>query len=252
MKNYLFVFIILLSLIFAELIIAQTRPIEWRYGKSVKIPATEQYTSTGIWLTQGDTIMIKLEGVAKFDPSQPYVGWQGPSGEGNTIGCPSCPSSTAPVWSAIGKIGNSTPFYIGERILISADISGELFIGVNDEIISDNDGYFVAFIMGQKSIVTSVDDESSDDNIRDYKLHQNYPNPFNPATNISYNIPSQSFVSIKVYDLLGNEIATLVNEEKSAGNFQVEFNATGLSSGIYFYKFQSGPFVEFKKMVLIK
>ena len=81
--------------------------------------------------------------------------------------------------------------------------------------------------------------------------------PFNLGTTIKYNIPELSFVSLKVFDVLGNEIATLVNEEKPVGFYEVEFNSTGLihqtlPSGIYFYKLQAGSYVETKKMILIK
>ena len=85
-----------------------------------------------------------------------------------------------------------------------------------------------------------------------FRLFNNYPNPFNPSTTISYSIPEINFVTLKVYDVLGNEIANLVNEEKAAGTYAVEFNATNLSSGIYFYELQAGSFVETKKMVLMK
>lgn len=86
----------------------------------------------------------------------------------------------------------------------------------------------------------------------DYYLKQNYPNPFNPSTKISYSIPEISFVTLKVYDILGNEIATLVNEEKSAGNYEVEFKAEKNTSGIYFYSLTSGAFTETKKMILLR
>ena len=86
----------------------------------------------------------------------------------------------------------------------------------------------------------------------DFQLEQNYPNPFNPTTTIKYQIPEVSFVTIKVYDVLGNEIATLVNEQKPADSYEVEFDASGLPSGIYFYRLQAGSFVEAKKMVLMK
>ena len=85
-----------------------------------------------------------------------------------------------------------------------------------------------------------------------YALSQNYPNPFNPTTTIKYQIPELSFVTIKVYDVLGIEIATLVNEEKAVGSYEVEFDATSLPSGIFFYKLQAGDFVATKKMVLMK
>jgi hypothetical protein len=85
-----------------------------------------------------------------------------------------------------------------------------------------------------------------------YALHQNYPNPFNPTTTINYQIPELSFVTLKVFDVLGSKVATLVNEEKAAGTYDIELNAVNLPSGIYFYKLQAGDFVETKKMVLMK
>jgi hypothetical protein len=90
-----------------------------------------------------------------------------------------------------------------------------------------------------------------------YQLYQNYPNPFNPSTTITYGVPVKSNVVLKVFDLIGNEIATLVNEEKPAGEYEVEFSVRqnsilSLSSGIYFYRLQAGSFVETKKMMLMK
>jgi len=100
------------------------------------------------------------------------------------------------------------------------------------------------------SIVTSVEYEQTLP--ISYKLYQNYPNPFNPSTTINYQIPELSFVTLMVFDVLGNEIATLVNAEKPAGSYEAEFKASSLPSGIYFYRLQAGSFVETKKMVLIK
>ncbi len=85
-----------------------------------------------------------------------------------------------------------------------------------------------------------------------FVLHQNYPNPFNPSTKIRYQIGEQEFTSLKVYDVLGNVVANLVNEEKPAGEYEVDFNVVDLSTGIYFYKLQAGSFVETKKMILVK
>jgi len=85
-----------------------------------------------------------------------------------------------------------------------------------------------------------------------YYLKPNYPNPFNPSTTISYSIPEISFVTLKVYDVLGNEIATLLNEEKTAGSYEVEFIATDLPSGIYFYTLTTGSFTLTKKMILLR
>ncbi|MBE0570147.1 MAG: serine hydrolase [Ignavibacteriaceae bacterium] len=106
-------------------------------------------------------------------------------------------------------------------------------------------------------IITEVEDNESLPFT--YNLEQNFPNPFNPNTNIKFRIADFEFVSLKVYDLLGREIVTLINEEKPAGEYEVEFNASNLPSGIYFYQLratpgggQAGSFVETKKMVLIR
>lgn len=85
-----------------------------------------------------------------------------------------------------------------------------------------------------------------------YYLYQNYPNPFNPTTSIQFAISSRQFVTLKVYDLLGRKVETLVNEEKPAGTYEVEFNAESFSSGIYFYELKAGSFTETKKMVLLR
>ena len=85
-----------------------------------------------------------------------------------------------------------------------------------------------------------------------FVLNQNYPNPFNPTTTISYSVPKTSLVTIKVYDILGREVAVLVNEEKAGGNYEIKFNASNLSSGVYMYRFQAGTFIQSKKMLLLK
>jgi len=82
--------------------------------------------------------------------------------------------------------------------------------------------------------------------------NQNYPNPFNPSSTISYSVKELILVSLKVYDVLGSELVTLVNEEKPAGIYEVEIDASTLPSGIYFYRHQAGDFIETKKMVLMK
>ena len=86
----------------------------------------------------------------------------------------------------------------------------------------------------------------------EYSLSQNYPNPFNPSTKIKYSIPHSSNVTIKVFDILGNEIETLIGEEKPAGTYEINFDASNLPSGVYFYRLKAGSFVETKKMVLMK
>jgi Secretion system C-terminal sorting domain len=92
---------------------------------------------------------------------------------------------------------------------------------------------------------------------KSYSLMQNYPNPFNPTTVISYDLPKASRVTLKVFDILGNEVTTLINQEEAAGSYKVTFSAITanhkqLSSGIYFYRLQAGDFTSIKKMMLIK
>ena len=85
-----------------------------------------------------------------------------------------------------------------------------------------------------------------------YKLDQNYPNPFNPTTNIRYSIPSSSFVSLKVFDMLGQEVATLYNGHQDAGNYVADFDAASLANGTYYYTLTAGSYSETKKMLLLK
>jgi len=101
-------------------------------------------------------------------------------------------------------------------------------------------------------IPVSVDDETSTGSVSSYNLFQNYPNPFNPGTRISYSIPEAGLVTLKVYDLLGREVQTLVNEHQAANHYTIDFKASKLPSGIYFYKIFSGSYSETKKMLLIK
>jgi photosystem II stability/assembly factor-like uncharacterized protein len=86
----------------------------------------------------------------------------------------------------------------------------------------------------------------------DFKLSQNYPEPFNPSTTISFSLPSKFFVSLKIFDLLGREVATIVSEEMSAGSYSRQWTAINMPSGVYFYRLQAGSFTEAKKLILLK
>ncbi len=116
-------------------------------------------------------------------------------------------------------------FVVGENGLILRTTSGgEPVNGINDEI----------------------------DEVNSFNLSQNFPNPFNPTTSIQYSIPHRGWVTIKVYDAMGKEIAILVNEEKQSGNFVKTYDASFLSSGVYFYRIQVGNFTASKKMIVLK
>ncbi len=108
------------------------------------------------------------------------------------------------------------------------------------------------WVDGLELIVVGVDDSEGSLIVKEFMLEQNYPNPFNPTTKINFQIPELSFVTLKVFDVLGNEIMTLANEEKPAGTYEIEFNASSSPSGVYFYQLQAGEFTQVKKMILLK
>ncbi len=116
---------------------------------------------------------------------------------------------------------------------------------------------------GMSGVITVEQPVSVSDNelfVNEFELNQNYPNPFNPSTTIRYTIPSDGFVKLSVYNTIGEEVRTLINEFKEAGSYDENFEAADLSSGIYFYKLQAGnpsignghSFVQIKKMILLK
>lgn len=127
------------------------------------------------------------------------------------------------------------------------DSNGTLYIGVHKSIFENN---------LEKTLIAISDDTTTgiSDSFKDfnYILSQNYPNPFNPNTKIEFIINQRSHVKLTIFDVLGNEIKVLINEEKPAGNYSINFNADGLSSGIYFYTIITSNFTETKKMVLLR
>lgn len=174
-------------------------------------------------------------------------------------------SSTASATLSIGGVGSyqftSTPELVADVqgwVIDSTTNNGWIIIG--DESVNQTAKRFDSrenaspagrpTLVVQYSIVNSVHDNVQKPAV--FSLHQNYPNPFNPATIISYSIPTAGFVSLKVYDLLGKEVAALVNEMKQAGTFSYRWDASGLPSGIYFYRLQSGSHSAVKKLVLTK
>jgi aminopeptidase N len=127
------------------------------------------------------------------------------------------------------------------------DGQGSAAISINDNLVIDPEQWI---LMAEPVIVTSVNGNNSI--ITDYRLEQNYPNPFNPKTKITYSIPKAEIVKIKVYDILGKEIKTLLNEYQPAGIYEIDFDGTGLQSGVYFYRIISGSYADTKKMILLK
>ncbi len=100
--------------------------------------------------------------------------------------------------------------------------------------------------------ITAVDANKVITTAKNFRLEQNYPNPFNPSTIINYSIPRATFVTLNVYNVLGEKVETLVSENKPAGNYSVNFNASKLSSGVYFYRINAGNFIQTKKLMVLK
>ncbi len=141
--------------------------------------------------------------------------------------------------------------------------SGNCMVFENDTWVPGTGVYITTFNQGEDTLyyygkninidlIKITETEDTDNIVNNFSLSQNFPNPFNPSTNISFTIPNSGFVTLKVYDILGKEIATLINEELNAGNYTKTFNATNLSSGVYFYKLQTSKFSETKKMILMR
>lgn len=134
------------------------------------------------------------------------------------------------------------------------DVGTVIEIGVNADVCADNiiiNGGYIGtgrFCNG----TVGVEDGNDIELPREYGLAQNYPNPFNSVTIISYQLPESKFVTLKVYDILGNEVEILVNEEKPAGSYNISFDASRFPSGVYYYKLSSGNYTETKKMILLK
>jgi hypothetical protein len=138
-----------------------------------------------------------------------------------------------------------------ELLFDAAEIdTGDYYASI---IINSNDPFTPSVVVPIHLIVsTTVGVEDDIDIPIVFKLYQNYPNPFNPSTKIKYSIPELSEVILKVFNVLGEEVTTLVNEEKIAGNYSLEFNASSLPSGVYFYQLQAGDYTSVRKMILLK
>ncbi len=121
----------------------------------------------------------------------------------------------------------------------------------NNFLINLNENQAKIFYYGTDSVTVDVSDENIL-TVKQFKLFQNYPNPFNPNTKIKYQIPLEEKVTLKIYDILGREVSTLVNEIKSAGIHEINFNASNLASGVYFYRITAGNYSDIKKIVLLK
>jgi hypothetical protein len=165
---------------------------------------------------------------------------------------------------------SASPLVMNYSVNISTD---SLFTTFIDTLVTDTSATLFDLTVNQKyfwrvnalnevgwgsfsntgSFITGITNVKIDPDVKlQFAIWQNFPNPFNPVTKIKYQTPELSLVTLKIYDVLGREVATLVNEEQTAGRYEIEFNGTGLPSGIYFFRLRVGEFIETKKMILQK
>ena len=147
----------------------------------------------------------------------------------------------APPWNS-NSFYTANPFY---------HTSSDSFHTLNMPLVQKVTQWSLGSISAFASPLTDTEDEEHL-SVNTYALYQNFPNPFNPTTLISYKLPSTSNVSLKIYDVLGKEVTSLINEEQGPGTYDVEFNGSGLASGVYYFQLQAGEYNSVKKMVLLK
>ena len=164
----------------------------------------------------------------------------------------------APVWAYYSTVDTATTgsqgihhINMGYKLKEMMDPLGIECIIRNPSTVTSSSRESADFFIKYFSKVTAVK-ETEKLFVNDFKLEQNYPNPFNPSTQINYSVGMTNHVSLKIFDVLGNEITTLVNETKQKGRYQASFNAGGLPSGLYFYALQAGESILVKKMMLVK
>jgi hypothetical protein len=149
-------------------------------------------------------------------------------------------------WSALSGGFTLTTAQAGRMLMMS---EGQTFVERASGSLQVVESGFLIHPFLRDLIVAAPEDDVLP---RDFSLEQNYPNPFNPSTTISFSIPHLSFVTLRIYDLLGRETRSLVNEEKGPGTYSVMFDATALASGVYFYRLQTTGFVETKKLMVLR
>jgi hypothetical protein len=209
-------------------------PISWEFPSIVS-----DYTTSGVFLLDGDPVTGtgKIDGVLEAPGHRRFFSVSGPFrldlGETAEV-----------VVALVAGMGTSNLNSI-TKLKENTFVADTTFLGLVNA--------------GQTTILSISDKISNNVAPHNFVLHQNYPNPFNPSTKIKFTIPSveKGYIpslqtTLKVYDILGREIATLVNEGKPAGEYEVEFDGTAIPSGVYFYQLKAGNFVETKKMILIR
>jgi len=210
-------------------VISQTNRANITWTTGAPYPAGAMYRFDGATWEPGQVIVGGGSPTTAWTPATPCPAY---TYKPSTNTWTALPNLTTPVLGAYTGSVKYSNFY---KFVIASGYTGAVSNGV--QIYTD--------------VITGVVNTSTEIP-KEYSISQNYPNPFNPTTKINFALPKSGFVSLKIYDLLGREVASLVNEVKSAGQYTADFNASQFTSGIYFYKIEANGFSQVKKMMLIK
>ena len=208
--------------------------------QTTSLTAITGFTNTGWTTAFSGTYTVPGTGLQYIQLNAPYFYW---SGSGNLL-VEICFNNNS--WTANSNV-NSSPatnmVYHNHVDLPTGDGCVDITTGTV-QTTRPNTCFVTQLINGEKNVNNNIPEK--------FSLSQNYPNPFNPVTKIKYTVPKNSFVTLKVFDIIGREIRTLVNEEKSPGEYIIDFDASNLPSGVYFYKIFSDKFSDVKRMILVK
>lgn len=153
-------------------------------------------------------------------------------------------------YSSVTTADDVLSFHFYCRTIENIFVQGAGYMRIRAELVSNPSQFIELDFRANTPQTIGITNISSV--AKEFSLSQNYPNPFNPNTKINFSIPKSDYVSLRVYDMLGREVSVLVNGQLTAGEYQADFNAKGLSSGMYYYSLRAGEYVDVKKMVLVK
>jgi hypothetical protein len=222
------------------------------YAQSIDSGGVTQWTPDGVPVCEAASDQ-SFPTISSDGNDGAIITWDDSRGANNDVYAQHINASGAAQWTANGVAISTAAIHQFLPTIVS-DGKGGAIITWEDRRNNATTGYDIyaqqVNASGNLGIVTTVGAEPGI--VRDFVLQQNYPNPFNPSTTIQFALASASYVTLKIFNILGQEVATLINEKREAGQHTVQWDARNLASGVYFYKLQAGIFMETKKLVLVK